>query len=500
MWINDDMSVRQNIGFTGILLMLGLLSGFGAFLPMRTSAQSVTLGWQASTDTNVVGYNIYYGITSGDYTNEVTLGNVTIATLSGLTEGTTYYLAATTYDAQNDQSSLSPEISYTVPITETNQPPMITSLTSTNTAIAGQGVTFSITAAGTGPLTYQWIWDSNNIAAGTNAVLTLTNATPAQTGQYYVIVSNSTGSTNSSIINLTIYPTVAATLFPAFFVVGHFAIDISGISNYLYVVQASTNLVDWVSVETNISPFTFVDFNTSGFEQRYYRAYYTVNPPANQPNNFTNGLVAWYPLAGEISDYSGNGNDGMGIGTLTYTSGPLSVADTALGFDGVDNYVYANNVSELITNSTAISITGWIHPNDANADYGCFGFRAPADGPGAFYINTLSTGNYEARFRNSSGGAVTINAPFTTGKWTFVALTYDGSTLTIYTNGVAAASAPASGYFGVGNLPFYIGGTGYTPTGSLPDFPMAGIRLYNSVISPSTIGQLYTNGIDNGVF
>jgi hypothetical protein len=65
---------------------------------------------------------------------------------------------------------------------------------------------------------------------------------------------------------------------------------------------------------------------------------------------------------------------------------------------------------------------------------------------------------------------------------------------------VVAASAPASGTFSVGNLPFYIGGTGYTPTSSLPDFPMAGIRLFNATVSPAQMGQLYTNGIVNGIF
>jgi hypothetical protein len=81
-----------------------------------------------------------------------------------------------------------------------------------------------------------------------------------------------------------------------------------------------------------------------------------------------------------------------------------------------------------------------------------------------------------------------------------VGLTYDGSTLTLYANGVAVASAPASGNFGVGNVPLYIGATGYTPTGSLPDYPMAGIRLYNTALSAATMQQLYNNGISNGTF
>jgi hypothetical protein len=244
-----------------------------------------------------------------------------------------------------------------------------------------------------------------------------------------------------------------------------------------------------------------MDPGMRSFKQRFFRAVYSTAPlPASQVlSDITNGLEAWYPLAGDLNDYSGNGNNGTGMGTLAYTSGPLNVANTALGFDGTDTYIYANNVSSAIANSTPITISGWIHPNDTRGVYGCFGFRAPGDGPGAFYIDTLTTGDYEVRFRNSAGTAVTMNAPITPGAWTFVALTYDGSTLTFYTNGVVAASAPASGSFGVGNLPFYIGGTGYTLT-ELPDFPMAGVRLYNTAITPAQMGQLYTNGIVNGVF
>jgi hypothetical protein len=259
-------------------LVLFLLGGLAMLLPMPALAtQSVTFGWEASTDPRVVGYNIYYGTSSHVYTSKVSVGNVTTATISGLVEGTTYYFAATTYDDQNQESDYSDEISYTVPDAPTNQPPTITGMLTTNTAIAGQTVTFSITASGTGPLTYQWIYNANNIATATNAVLTLSNVTSAQAGTYYVNVSNSAGSTNSTTASLTVYPTAAATLTQAAYVSGQFALNISGVTNSQYVVQASTNLLDWVSVQTNTAPFTFVDSNASQFSQRFYRAFLPTN-------------------------------------------------------------------------------------------------------------------------------------------------------------------------------------------------------------------------------
>ena len=92
---------------------------------------SVTLAWNACTDPSVVGYNIYYGGASGAYTNEICAGNATNATISGLVEGTTYYFAATTYDASGTESPFSSEVSYLVPMNVpiVNQPPTLNAIT-----------------------------------------------------------------------------------------------------------------------------------------------------------------------------------------------------------------------------------------------------------------------------------------------------------------------------------------------------------------------------------
>lgn len=73
------------------------------------------LSWTPSLDTNVAGYDIYYGGASGDYTNTINAGNVTNTTIGGLTAGATYYFAATAYDSLADQSGFSTEVSYAVP-------------------------------------------------------------------------------------------------------------------------------------------------------------------------------------------------------------------------------------------------------------------------------------------------------------------------------------------------------------------------------------------------
>jgi hypothetical protein len=99
-----------------VVFLLWLSSGLSVFLPFFVSAQvSIDLSWQPSPDTNIMGYNIYYGTSSRTYTNEISVGNATSTTISGLAGGITYYFAATAYDSAGDESDYSNEISYNVP-------------------------------------------------------------------------------------------------------------------------------------------------------------------------------------------------------------------------------------------------------------------------------------------------------------------------------------------------------------------------------------------------
>jgi hypothetical protein len=101
----------------GLARVLGMITLF-ALLPHPVHAtQSVTLAWSPSADTNVIGYNIYYGVASSTYTNRIDRGSALTATVSNLVEGTTYYFAATAYNLLGMESDYSNEASYTVPTT-----------------------------------------------------------------------------------------------------------------------------------------------------------------------------------------------------------------------------------------------------------------------------------------------------------------------------------------------------------------------------------------------
>src|SRR6185369_17583688 len=80
-----------------------------------SASQSINLAWDGSSDTTVVGYRLYYGVGSGQYTNSLAVGTNTNAVVSGLVDGATYYFAATAVGNSGLESTFSNEISYSVP-------------------------------------------------------------------------------------------------------------------------------------------------------------------------------------------------------------------------------------------------------------------------------------------------------------------------------------------------------------------------------------------------
>jgi hypothetical protein len=73
----------------------------------------------------------------------------------------------------------------------------------------GADVSFSVQAAGTIPLSYQWFRDQTAIAGATNSTLNLANVQPANAGAYTVLVTNAVGSATAGPVALVIDGTLA---------------------------------------------------------------------------------------------------------------------------------------------------------------------------------------------------------------------------------------------------------------------------------------------------
>jgi enediyne biosynthesis protein E4 len=85
--------------------------------------------------------------------------------------------------------------------------PGITTQPKSQSVSPGANVTFRVTANGDAPLAYQWNFNTGPLANATNSTLILTNISTTNSGNYFVTISNASGSTNSAVAVLDIDPT-----------------------------------------------------------------------------------------------------------------------------------------------------------------------------------------------------------------------------------------------------------------------------------------------------
>jgi len=103
-------------------------------------------------------------------------------------------------NAANEESSVvSDTISYVepIPLSIAQQPQSVTNY-------VGSNVTFSVTASGTAPVTYQWRLYGTNLAGAVSSNLTLANIQTTDAGKYTVVITNAYGSVTSAVAVLTV--------------------------------------------------------------------------------------------------------------------------------------------------------------------------------------------------------------------------------------------------------------------------------------------------------
>lgn len=85
-----------------------------------------------------------------------------------------------------------------------NTAPAIVNHPSNVTVTAGQPASFSVTATGTAPLSYQWQKNNVNISGATSSSHSIGSTQASDAGNYRVVVSNSAGSATSNNAQLTV--------------------------------------------------------------------------------------------------------------------------------------------------------------------------------------------------------------------------------------------------------------------------------------------------------
>ncbi len=182
-------------------------------------------------------------------------------------------------------------------------------------------------------------------------------------------------------------------------------------------------------------------------------------------------------------------------GTDGWTSG---VFGGGLQFNGSTDYVDLG-LKSAYTPSAALTVSEWVNWSaftSGSGGYATVSNSGSAANGFAIYQNTSAPYNKLLSFIYTSVGglhSITGSTLLSTGTWYHVVLTYDGSNVRLYVNGVQDGSAAATGTITTSTADLLFGSQ-YTSGGGKFTGTLDDVRIYNRALSSSEINDQYLAG------
>lgn len=190
------------------------------------------------------------------------------------------------------------------------------------------------------------------------------------------------------------------------------------------------------------------------------------------------------------ADSSANGNNG------TLVNGPMwsgGIAGNALYFDGTDDNVTVMDSNSLDL-SNAFTLSAWVNPATTFTD-----FRSILVKNYKYYLYAsvagyCGDGSPLGGFSEITNNTVCQPAPLPINTWTHLSVASDGSTLTLYRNGVAVATASVVETLSPSTGTLQVGGSQY---GEYFQGLIDEVRVYNRALTNSEIQTIYQQAAVN---
>jgi hypothetical protein len=290
------------------------------------------------------------------------------------------------------------------------------------TITTGQTATFSVSASGTAPLSYQWYKNGTGIGGATSSSYTTPAETTADNGaQFTVVLSNNVGNLSSNAAILTVTPAPVAptiTTQPASRTItlgqtATFSVIASGTSPLSYQWNKNGTAISGATSSTYVTPATIGSDNGAQFTVTVSNSAGTVtsNPAiltVNTPPSITSQPASQTLIAGQTATFSAaatgtaplsyqwqkNGTPIGGANSASYTTGATTTSD-----NGAQFIVVVSNTAGSITSSPATltvnAATYLISASPASLSFG--------------NINTGTSSTLTVTLTNSGNSSVTIS-------------------------------------------------------------------------------------------
>jgi fibronectin type 3 domain-containing protein/predicted transcriptional regulator len=452
------------------------------------SGTEIDLSWPAATDNvGVTGYQVErcQGAGCSNFA-QIATPTATSYKDTTLTAGVSYSYRVRATDAAGNLGSYTPNATATTPAPDTQPPTGPTTLTAN--AISGSEVDLAWPAATdnvgvTGYLVERCSGSAcSNFAQVATPTATSYKDTAVSAGTSYSYRVRATdaagnlGSYTPTAIATTPTPDTQPPTGPTSLTATAISageIDLSwpaasdnvGVTGYRVERCQGTNCSSFAQVatptatsykDTTVSAGTSYSYRVRATDAAGNLGSYTPTATATTPAA-PSGLVAAYGFdAGSgtaIADQSGTGNNGTAANTTWAATGKFG---KALQFNSTNSLVTIPDAASLHL-TTGMTLEAWVNPSTVNANWRDVVYK----GNDNYYLEATSSNGSKPDAGLIAGGSYADaygTAALPANAWSYLAETYDGSTVRLYLNGTQVGSVAHTGAITTSTNPLQIGG------------------------------------------